>query len=113
MNPKSDTPAIPAIRPPQKSSGSKDLIELFEAQRLANDRLYTGLRNWLAERRNVLWTPPPREHTRLVTLFDKAFELSRQAETKIELLLSVFRIRSLPSPLSAYPSLSTSTPRVD
>jgi hypothetical protein len=67
---------------------SDDLARLFEAQRLASDQLYTGLRNWLARHRDVLQTPPPREHTRLRTLVERAFELTRQAEAKIELVIS-------------------------
>jgi hypothetical protein len=77
----------------RRSVSAKDLITLFEAQRLGNEQLYTGLRDWFASDSDVLQNPPPRKHTRRRGLYEKAFELSRQAEAKIELLLSGFRVR--------------------
>jgi hypothetical protein len=87
-----NTPS-PATRQSQRSPTATSLIDLFKAQQLANERLYAGLRNWLATHSDVLQNPPPREHTRHRALYEKAFELSRQAEAKIELLLSGFRAR--------------------
>jgi hypothetical protein len=94
MKPKSENTSSSATRPSERSVSGKDLFELFEAHRLASAELYAEIRKMLAENRNVLQTPPPREHARLRTLYDKAFLLSRQAEAKIELLLSGFRGRS-------------------
>jgi hypothetical protein len=93
MNPESDKPLTSEIRPLPRYTSGKDLIELFAAQRLASERLYTGLRNWLAEYRDILQTPPPREHVRVATLIEKAFELSRMAEAKIEIVVSGFKGR--------------------
>jgi hypothetical protein len=93
MKSESENTFSPETRPSPRSVSAKDLITLFEAQRLANEQLYTGLRDWFASGSDVLQNPPPREHTRRRGLYEKAFELSMQAEAKIELLLSGFRVR--------------------
>jgi hypothetical protein len=93
MKSESENATSPETRPSPRSVSAKDLITLFEAQRLANVQLYAGLRDWFESLSDTIQTPPPREHTRRRALYEKAFELSKQAEAKIELLLSGFRVR--------------------
>jgi hypothetical protein len=88
MLPEPDKPSTPEVRPSPRSTSSERLLELFEAQRRASAQLHAELRNRLKEWEDLFPTPARPEHRRLKAQFEKAFELTKQAEAKIELLIS-------------------------
>jgi hypothetical protein len=69
---------------------SQSLTDLLESYRFDNRNLYSELRRLLAKATNTQTNPPPQAHMRRVQQLEKAFELFRQAEAKIELLVAHF-----------------------
>jgi hypothetical protein len=67
-----------------------DLVELLESQKLTSARLYSALRKRLVKEGSVHMNPPPASYTRRVQQLEKAYELNRQAQAKIELLILHF-----------------------
>lgn len=74
-----------AISP--KAPSREHLAMLLETHRRATSELYAGLRRLLAEEESIEISPPPQAHTRRVHQLEKAFELHRLADAKIELLI--------------------------
>jgi hypothetical protein len=67
-----------------------ELAQLLEANRHATAEIYTALRLRLANEASLGMNPPPQAYTRRVQQLEKAFELYRQAEARIELLVAHF-----------------------
>jgi hypothetical protein len=75
---------------PSKRPSGERLTELLEAQRQATSEIYFALRESLLADENVLISPPPQAHIRRMQQLQKAFELYRQAEARLELLVFHF-----------------------
>jgi len=89
MHPESDKPLTPEACPTSRSTKSERLNELFEAQRHASSQLHAELGKMLTQKEDLF--PKARtEHRRLRAQFERAYELTRQAEAKIELVLSQY-----------------------
>jgi hypothetical protein len=94
MLPEPGKQSTPEVRPSPRPTSSERLLELFEAQRRASAELYAAVRNSLAETENLLPHVLLADNRRSRAQFEKAFELSRQADAKIDLLVSRFKGRS-------------------
>jgi hypothetical protein len=70
-----------------KAPSREHLQTLLETHRQVFSELYAGLRSLLAKEASLEMSPPPQAFTRRVQQLEKAFELHRQAEAKIELLI--------------------------
>lgn len=75
---------------PGKRASGEQLTELLKALRRATSELHSELRGCVAADTNLLTSPPPQAHVRRMRLLEKAHELFRQAEAKIELLVVHF-----------------------
>jgi hypothetical protein len=78
----------PATQSSRHTPLAGELAALFDAQRRANRRLYSALHHWISVRGRLVPNPPPSSYTQLRSLIEKSFELSKQAEVKIQVLLS-------------------------
>lgn len=83
-NPTAPTPAF------TKPTGADPLTQLLETHRRVSAEIYASLRVRLVKEASVGMNPPPQAYTRRVHQLEKAFELYRQAEAKIELLVAHF-----------------------
>jgi hypothetical protein len=77
-------PALPNPVP------GESLPKLLETHRRDTGELYAELRRLLAKEASVSTNPPPQAHTRRIQQLQKVFELYRQAEAKLELLVFHF-----------------------
>jgi hypothetical protein len=89
---KSETTASsPSISPaPDDRATPEQLTGLLHALRGATSEIHSALRKSLLAEGNVLMSPPPQAHIRRGRQLEKAHELSRQAEAKLELLVAHF-----------------------
>lgn len=88
-SPTLNTP-LSASTPANGPTSRETLTELLHALRQVTSGLHTELRQCLSKERNLLVSPPPQSHTRLAERLNKAYELLRQGESKIELLVLHF-----------------------
>jgi hypothetical protein len=82
-------PTSPIVAPNKRLSGEQ-LTELLKALRRATSGIHSELRVCLAVEGNLFESPPPQAHVRRKQQFEKAYEQSRQAEAKLELLVAHF-----------------------
>jgi hypothetical protein len=75
---------------PAKPTDVDQLTQLLKTYRDATAEIYTALRVRLAKEARLFMSPSPQTYTRRVQQLEKAFELHRQAEAKIELLVAHF-----------------------
>jgi hypothetical protein len=94
MKSESENSSPSAISRSKRYVKGNDLAELLAAQRLASTELYESLRIHLAEPEDLLPYHLLAENRRSRSQFEKAFELYRQADAKIDLLVSRFKGRS-------------------
>lgn len=89
---KTETPNHPTSSSPAsgKRPSGEQLTDLLEAQRLATSEIYVALRKSLLAEGNVLHSRPPQAHIRRGQQLEKAYELFRGGEAKLELLVSHF-----------------------
>jgi hypothetical protein len=83
MEKTTDMPATCSINP----TSGQALTEALNDVRLVRSELHSRLRKRLSEEASRLISPPPQWHARRVQQLDKAYELFRRAESKLELLL--------------------------
>jgi hypothetical protein len=86
---------VPSDITPSKSTQPKyptgqELTARLRALQTATSAVHSALRGSLVNERNALMSPPPQAHIRRMQQLEKAHELSRQAESKIELLVLHF-----------------------
>jgi hypothetical protein len=89
MKTEQSTGTLPVARPIDQTSGQV-LTEALNDMRRARSELHSRLRMRLSKEANRLIFPPPQWHVKQVQQLDKAYELLRQAESKLELLVLGF-----------------------
>ena len=89
---KTETPNRPASSNtgPGKRVSGEQLTELLKALRQPTSEIHSELRKCLAVEGNLFESPPPQAHIRRGQQLEKAYELFRQAEAKVELLVLHF-----------------------
>ena len=80
----------PAAPTSNRRASAELLTELFEVLHLGIAKLHAELRKCLAVEANLFESPPPQAHLRRTQQLEKAHELFRHAEAKIELLVAHF-----------------------
>jgi hypothetical protein len=81
---------LSASTPANGRTSRETLTELLHTLRQVTSELHSELRKCLSEERNLLISPPPQSHTRLAERLNQAYELLRQGESKIDLLVVHF-----------------------
>jgi hypothetical protein len=73
-----------------KPTSEEHLSQLLETHRRVTSELYAELRRLLDKEANRTFSRPPQSHIRRVQQLQKAFDGYRQAEAKMELLVTHF-----------------------
>jgi hypothetical protein len=90
MNSETPNERVAANARPGKRPSPEHLSALLKALRHTNSEIHAELRKCLAVEGNLLFSPPPQTYIRRTQQLEKAHELFRQAEAKIELLVAHF-----------------------
>ena len=79
-----------SLNPASVKPTNDQLTQLLEIHRRVTAEIYAALRARLVREEGRYMNPPPQAHSNRVRQLQKAFELYRQAEAKMELLVVHF-----------------------
>jgi hypothetical protein len=81
---------IPCASETKEPNRADRLTELLETMRQSTSDIWCELRKCLAQERNLEYGRASQSHIRRQLLLDKAHELFRQAQSKVEVLVQHF-----------------------